>query len=343
VVSSLHPWVLEQAITAERETLSQQSQSSGLFLASLTQGRGPSSDLENIYWQERAHLLSAQRLAGPTKNVRIALIAGTPNLAHPALSARSIIRVDLRPTGRHGSYVENIFDEYGTAIASVLIGRETAGPCRGIARESELVVLPVGGQWVVWKDQERATLDPVDYLVALRAVVRDGIRVVCLPFTGAGHPTSIEADSLRSAADEGVIIVCPAGSDRTGEPDYPAANPNCIGVGAVDEYNRLVSNVGDWIATTVSATDIPVAVGSECYEKWSGARVGCAVVSGVVALMLTVNPELTLNQIRRILRTTGPLVLDNEGTQVQGGLRLLDAYYAVRAASEKYEGVGASN
>src|SRR3712207_8762659 len=56
----------------------------------------------------------------------------------------------------------------------------------------------------------------------------------------------------QRAADLGVVIVCPAGNESSEEPNYPAAFPDCLSVGAVDSQNRLAgfSNFGEWVTTT---------------------------------------------------------------------------------------------
>ena len=322
VATSLHHWLLEQAVAAARATfLAEEAQPLPLLPNSLA-GVGVLAEFDYLYWQEQVHLLSAQRITGGADGVRIALIAGRANADHPALSGAVVRQFDARLNARQGPS-----DDYTTALAALLVGDGSASSYRGIARQAHLLVLHV-------LDDKYAS-SKAEMLAALDAAIRDGAQVVCLPLGGL-EESEAERVACHCAAELGVVIVCPAGNESNKKPTYPAAFPDCISAGAVDAQNRLAefSNFGEWVTTTAPGVNIPVAVGKDRYDKWSGTFFSCGILAGVVALMLKVNPKLTLLGAKDILRTVGLPALSSPSGGAAGHLRVLDACEAVRRAGE---------
>jgi hypothetical protein len=322
VATSLHDWLLEQAVAAARATYPAEEAPPLPALPNLPAGVGALAEFDYLYWQEQVHLLSAQRIIGGADGVRMALIAGRANADHPALSRASIKQFDARLNARQGTP-----DDYTTALAALLVGDGSSSSYRGIARQAHLLVLQV-------LDDKYAS-SKADILAALDAAIREGAQVVCLPLGGL-EQSEAERIAYQRAAELGVVIVCPAGNESNQKPNYPAAFSDCISAGAVDAQNRLAefSNFGEWVTTTAPGVNIPVAVGKDRYDKWSGTFFSCGILAGVVALMLKVNPKLTPAGAKNILRTVGLPALSSPSKGVVGHLRVLDACEAVRRAVE---------
>jgi thermitase len=292
------------------------------------------SAFDSLYWLEQVHILSAERLAGSAEGVRIALIAGRANTDHPALAGASVRQVDARLRGR-----QRVPDDYTTALASLLVGTGNASPFRGIAREAELLVLHVLDHE---HDDSGDTVDigvdpvisPAEVLAAVDAAVTEGAQVICLPL--GGPRSESERVAFKRAADLGVVIACPAGNNSSSAPEYPAAYPGCVSAAAIDAHGRLAvfSNSGNWVTTAAPGVDVPVAVGRDRYEKFSGTDFSCAILAATVALMFKVDPRLAPDRARDILRRVGPPALAAEATRPSGSLRILDAGAAVREAAE---------
>jgi serine protease len=156
---------------------------------------------------------------------------------------------------------------------------------------------------------------------------------VCIPLGGFGQSTTWQ-EGFRRVADQNVIVVCPAGNNSNDVPVYPGAYPNCVTAAAVDAAGRLAefSSFGDWVTTAAPGVQIPVAMGEDRYDKWAGTSFSCGILAGSVALMLNVNPSLTLERAKEILRSVGPPVVTGEGGLSPGHLRVLDTCAAVQAA-----------
>src|SRR5262249_19633555 len=86
-------------------------------------------------------------------------------------------------------------------------------------------------------------------------------------------------------------------------PLYPAADPHVIAVTATDVEDKLFSgaNRGRHVAIAAPGVDILVPAPEATYQMTTGTSVATAHVSGVIALMLERNPNLTPTAVRRIL------------------------------------------
>jgi hypothetical protein len=331
VATSLHDWLLQQAVAAVRAAHPAEAAQPLPALPSPTARVGALAEYDYLYWQEQVHLLSAQRITGDADGVCVALIAGRANTDHPALSGAFVKQFDIRRHARQSPP-----DDFTTALASLLVGNGSANPYVGVAPRAHLLVLQaLDDQYVSSK---------ADILAALDAAVREGAQVICLPLGGL-EKSEVDEIAYRSAAELGVVIVCPAGNNSSDEPIYPAAYPNCISVGAVDAHNCMAvfSNFGEWVTTTAPAVDLPVAVGENRYERMSGTSFACGILAGMVALMLKVKPKLAPERVKAILLAVGVPALNAKTRKQTGHLRVLDAGEAIRRAGENSGGKRAGN
>ena len=131
---------------------------------------------------------------------------------------------------------------------------------------------------------------------------------------------------VAAAGNEGMNIdtsfVCPGSLAKTFD--------NIITVGAVELSGRLpfFSNIGTNVVT-ISAPGTAIYTG---YGYQTGTSVATALVSGTVALMYSVNPNLTPGEIKRTLIETAKMTELNLPTQSKG---LVSAGRAVTAVAPR--------
>lgn len=116
------------------------------------------------------------------------------------------------------------------------------------------------------------------------------------------------------------------------------AAPGGSAVGGKDGYGELINCTdptelrGTGKHGVVSTWSVAGANNPKCYRHWAGTSMAAPHVSGVVALMRSVNPALTVAQVRLILETTAkknvPCVSAGEC-----GAGVVDAYAAVSAST----------
>ena len=160
-----------------------------------------------------------------------------------------------------------------------------------------------------------------------------------------------ELDALQAASDAGVLVVAAAGNNGSSLPSFPAADARTISVGAVDiQLERAIysnwgptidlagpggfagtdingDGFGDGVLST-GASDVTGEIELE-YILSNGTSMATPHVSGVAALMLAVDPDLTADGIREILAATA-LDLGESGRDDDFGAGLVDAAAAVR-------------
>jgi subtilisin family serine protease len=158
----------------------------------------------------------------------------------------------------------------------------------------------------------------------------NGARVINMSF--AGPPDPAMHRSLEAAHKKGIVLVAAAGNAGPKSPPlYPAADPNVIAVTATDAHDKLFeqANRGRHIAIAAPGAQILVAIPDGGYEVASGTSYSAAEVSGIVALMLERNGDLTPDKVRDILLATAK-DLGPKGRDIMFGAGLADAYGAVR-------------
>ncbi len=150
-------------------------------------------------------------------------------------------------------------------------------------------------------------------------------------FTNVDIDNAIQTAVNTGRNGDGAVIVFSAGNSGACV-EYPARNPNVIAVGAIDNRGNLYgySSRGaslDLVAPSGERTaDVGVRTldrmgqagqGPDNYvSDFDGTSAACPVVSGVAALVLSVNPGLTQQEVRNILNQTaidmGPNGFDND-------------------------------
>jgi hypothetical protein len=102
---------------------------------------------------------------------------------------------------------------------------------------------------------------------------------------GGVTSTQIEQDAVNYALGHGVPVVAAAGNSGTAVPNYPAAFPGVIGVGAsqATDLRYAFSNFGDWVTVTAPGCDV-VSPTPPTLESFCGTSAATPYVAGAVAL-----------------------------------------------------------
>ena len=206
------------------------------------------------------------------------------------------------------------FNNHGTHVAGIIAATIDGVGITGVAPNAEIMPVRVLDENGFGKISEA--------LAGIRYAVENGADVINLSLGGNDYVSEV-LDTISWAVQQGVVVVVAAGNESQTFPSYPArfANQFGIAVGSVDDNNRLsnfsnragilpldyvvapggdggFSDVGDIYST------IPLASSTIPYRFFSGTSMAAPHVSGVVALMLQGNPNLTPTQVEEILIQT---------------------------------------
>ena len=216
-----------------------------------------------------------------------------PDLAGAVRVGRDFVDRDDDATNPPGGH--------GTAVAGVAAARANNGVGgMGTCFSCELMSLRVLGLDGIALNTNTAAA--IDY------AVDHGAAVVNASIYGPHSPPTLRNAIVRARA-AGVLVIAAAGNEGTSEPQYPAAFPETISVGAAATGETLArySSFGGWLKFAAPECAPVTAIGG-------GTDVGCAtsiaspLVAGIVALLRTQAPFATADELEAALaRTARPI------------------------------------
>ncbi|MEL6988480.1 MAG: S8 family serine peptidase, partial [Bacteroidota bacterium] len=181
--------------------------------------------------------------------------------------------------------------------------------------------------------------------------VDNGANVINMSL-GSNIPSPAYEEAINHAYDNNVTVVAAMGNDNTDLLHFPAAYANAIAVGASKpDDDRAApfpfggqnggSNFGDYIDVIAPGSLIyGLSSASDTdYSRWfNGTSQASPLVAGIATLMLSVDPDLTPDEIRSILRSTaedqvGDPEEDTEGFDVFYGYGRVNAFNALSTLS----------
>ena len=156
---------------------------------------------------------------------------------------------------------------------------------------------------------------------AVQYAVKMGAKVISASWGGGGYSAYL-AQAIQNAQAAGVVFVAAAGNEGQNlryTAVYPAMYPGVISVAATDANDQQASfsNFGvNEVMVAAPGVKIRSTYLNQGYTELSGTSMATPQVSGAIALALSKNPAMTVDQIRTQLCTTADAV---SGLQVKCG------------------------
>ena len=191
---------------------------------------------------------------------------------------------------------------HGTHVSGTIAGENNNYGVTGIAYDAK--IMPVK----VLNESGSGSYSSISK--GIRYAVDNGANVINLSLGGTSSNRTLES-AINYASSKGVIVVMAAGNDGDSSPDYPAryASKSGIAVGAVDKNNNMPdfsnrSGANEISYVTAPGVKVYSSVPNNQYATYNGTSMAAPHVAGVVALMLSANPNLTDAQVRQIVAET---------------------------------------
>ena len=175
-----------------------------------------------------------------------------------------------------------------------------------------------------------------DAVLAIYYAVENGADVISNSWS-LPNESMLLKDAVDYAYSQGVIIVASAGNDGSDLPQYPACYKNVISVAAINPNDQkwTYSNYGNCVDIAAPGVDVLslsaegslFGISNDGYTTaLSGTSTACPHIAGACALLLSVNPLMTYDQIYSVLtRTADPIspgiCLSNGRVNLSGAMR----------------------
>lgn len=239
--------------------------------------------------------VSAAHRISRGQGVRVAIIDSDADSQHEDLKGR-LSKIEVFANGKTGTEAE-----HGTAVASVIgANANNAKGIVGIAPEARLELFVS-----CWSDEatDKAICDSFTLAKALDALLEEPPDILNMSLTGPFDP--LLARLLDEVQDAGVVMVAARPTVVTDGNQFPASLETVISVGN-SEQRPKGSGGSSRQSQDIYAPgqQIMVAVPNNSYGFRSGSSLAAAHVSGAVALLLAVSPDLTFSSILAFLRTS---------------------------------------
>jgi subtilisin family serine protease len=249
----------------------------------------------------------------------VAVIDSAVDATHPDLAGAVVDSFDATGAARTGG------DAHGTAVSGIICAD---GLLHGIAPEARLISAGV------FPPSRADGASAATTLALMRGIAwsRDRhARILNMSLAGPRDP--LLERGLRAAIADGAIVVAAAGNGGPGAPPaYPAAYDGVIAVTATDVGDRLyvAANRGSYVALAAPGVDILAPAVAHGHALLSGTSFAAAHVSGIIALMIGRNPQLSAEAVRLAL-VAGAADLGPPGRDDDFGAGRANALSALRA------------
>jgi len=263
---------------------------------------------------EMIHAPEAWTVEGGSSSTIVAVLDTGIDYTHDALQ-------NYVDTGLGKSYTGTTFMDghgHGTHVAGTIA---SYGVVSGVMQIGKLVPVKV------LTDEGSGSTDDITAAIIYAAEI--GADVINMSLGGGGYNSAM-ADACSFAVSEGTVVVAASGNDSAGTISYPAAYPGVIAVGAVDSTGARAyySNYGTGLDVMAPGSNIYSCKPGDSYTTMSGTSMATPHVAGVVGLIRSANPSISVAEVTSILMDTATYA----GSATYYGSGIVNAYAAVQAA-----------
>lgn len=278
-------------------------------------------------------------------SVRVAVLDEGVDTLHSRLSHAVVDQADFVDENSHARPDGD--DAHGTACAGIIVSNDAEHA--GLATDVSLVAVRIAksdanGFWIF---DDFDTADAIDW------AWDDAQSDVLSNSWGGGFPTDVIINAFERARKQGrngkgAVVVIAAGNDQA-PVDFPGNLPNVLTVGASNQWDERKtttskdketwwgSNYGDSLdllapGVKIKTTDIRGDAGYSntlFTDRFNGTSSATPHVAAAAALVLSVNPDLTEDQVRSIITSTTDPLSGGEYWNRYEGYGRLNAYAAV--------------
>lgn len=280
---------------------------------------------------------TAWELGYTGRGVNIAILDSGVDDEHESLTGKFVAGVDVTEEGttkpNDGSYNPDDKAGHGTGCASIVMGTGgSEGTYKGVAPDTKLIDVRC-----FYKPTDRNLaqyfVKGIEWCIQHKDEFSIDIISISAGDVQSTDGSDVWSREMDKAVEQGLIVIQATGNDGPdNEGEKVPSSDKAIEVGAIDDkntvdrtddeiadfssrgprdsdgdddpYDELKPNVVAPGVDIISAAGSIVGPATDQYGTWSGTSCAAPHVSGIVALMLQANPNLTPEAVKRILQET---------------------------------------
>lgn len=237
------------------------------------------------------------------EGIKVAVIDTGVNATIPTLRGQVLKGFDA--TEAEGDENDD-YDGHGTAMAELIAGTGEGGGLKGLAPGVKIMPIRVANT----EFQNKHSVNPIDTVDAIRAAADSDAKIVSMSM-GSEFSSPKEREAVKYLESKGKLFFASAGNNANdgNKEQYPAAYPQVVGVASADRKGRVAeySQNGNVVDLASPGNDMPTwcdnSFQSYC-DGDGGTSAAAAIASASAALVWSLHPDWTANQVLNVLFDT---------------------------------------
>ncbi len=232
-------------------------------------------------------------------------------------------RINLIPGDENIEPLFEDFSGHGTAIASIIAGKDNGDGVTGVNPDAQIYSVKV------LDEDNRASVSRI--AEGIYKCIDENADIINMSF-GTTTDSEILHQAVKAAEDAGIPMVAAAGNrgESDKQVEYPAAYPEVLAVGATGTDAELsgISSDGEEVEVLAPGENVAVLGIWDEVNLMDGTSLSTAEVTGAASVLLSMDKSKSPEFIRSLLNTASN---QNVGT---GNAGIIDLSYAISVYDE---------
>ncbi|MFH9293002.1 S8 family serine peptidase [Streptomyces sp. NPDC017520] len=237
------------------------------------------------------------------EGVKVAVIDTGVNPSTPSLQGQVLKGVDV--TGAPGDETDD-YHGHGTTMAELIAGTGEGGGLKGLAPGAKIIPVRMSDGDFMKKNSTIFS----DTAKAIRAAAETDAQIISMSF-GSDRYLDSNREAVKYAESKGKLFLASVGNEgnKSNTRVYPASYPEVVGVASADRKGKVsyYSQHSGSVDVASPGSDVPGwcdnSFKSYC-DGDGGTSAATAIASASAALVWSLHPDWTANQVLNVLFDT---------------------------------------
>ncbi|WP_097868658.1 S8 family serine peptidase [Streptomyces sp. rh34] len=261
------------------------------------------ADTQSKQWYLGAMQAEEMWKVSTGEGIKVAVIDTGVNATTPSLTGQVLKGLDA--TGAAGDEYDD-YDGHGTTMAELIAGTGKGGGLKGLAPGAKIIPMRIADS----DFQEEHSSKAYDSADAIRAAADSDARIISMSF-GSPFYMERERQAVEYAESKGKLFFAAVGNEghKENKKNYPAAFPQVVGIASADRNGKVASysQHAGTVDVASPGNDVPYWCDSS-FKSYcdgdGGTSAATAIASASAALVWSLHPDWTANQVLNVLFDT---------------------------------------